>query len=46
MGGGGSEASVRGARGYTQRLGLREAEKKDDQAKMSGWDRSEGGTKR
>lgn len=45
MGGGGSDASVRGARGYKHRLGWREAENKDEQAKMLGWDRSEGGDK-
>lgn len=45
MGGGGSDASVRGARGYKHRLRLKDAENKDDRAKMSGWDRSEGGNK-
>lgn len=45
MGGGGSDASVRGARGYKHRLRLKDAENKDDQAKMSAWDRSEGGNK-
>lgn len=46
MGGGGSDASVRGARGYKDRLELREAENKDSQAKMLGWDRSKGGTQK
>lgn len=43
MGGGGSDASVRGARGYKDGLELREAENKDSQPKMLGWDRSKGG---
>lgn len=36
MGGGGSDASVREARGYKHRLRLREAANKDEQAKMLG----------
>lgn len=41
MGGGGSDASVRGATGYKDRLKLREAKNKDGQ----GWVDSEGGDK-